>query len=412
MAWSLLSPPSVTPTSHQEFAIASAPESGRPAVAIAHDYLTQRGGAERVVLALARAFPDAPIYTTLFDPAGTFPEFAELDVRTSGLNRISFFRRRHRAALPVLALASSRLKIDADVVIASSSGWAHGFPTTGTKVVYCYSPARWLYQSSQYVGDRPGGFRKAVLGMLRAALKRWDKRAAAGADRYLAISTVVRERIADCYGIESDIVPAPIAPEVTEVDPEPITTSWLSPEGPPFLLCVSRLLPYKNVHVVMEAMRLLPDMKLVVVGRGPERARLRSMAPSNVLMLEGISDGEMRWLYEQATAVVAASFEDFGLTPLEAAAQGTPSVALRAGGFLDTVVEARTGIFFDTPEPVAIADAIKIACRHDWDEKAIRARAAEFSEARFAERIRDAIRRTTADHPQPVHHLKEGPHHA
>ena len=392
--------------------MASVPETGRPVVAIAHDYLTQRGGAERVVLALARAFPGAPIYTTLYDPAGTFPEFADLDVRTSGLNRVGFLRRRHRAALPVLALASSRLPIEADVVIASSSGWAHGFPTRGKKIVYCYSPARWLYQSDQYVGDRPGSIRRLALGLLRTGLKRWDKRAAATADRYLAISHVVRERIAECYGIDADVVPAPIAPEVTEVVPEPVTTSWISADGPPFLLCVSRLLPYKNVHLVMAAMRLLPDMRLVVVGRGPEQARLRSLAPSNVLMLEGLTDGQMRWLYQHATAVVAASFEDFGLTPLEAAAQGTPSVALRAGGFLDTVVEGRTGTFFDLPQPALIAEAIEIAAAHPWDADVIRARAAEFSEARFAERIRSAIATVTDRPPEPVRHPGEGPHHA
>ena len=120
-----------------------------PRVAIAHDYLTQRGGAERVVLALTRAFPDAPVYTTLFDPASTFPEFSSVDVRTSGLNRVSAFRRDHRLALPVLAMAANSIRIDADVVIASSSGWAHGFRTSGAKVVYCYSPARWLYQSGR-----------------------------------------------------------------------------------------------------------------------------------------------------------------------------------------------------------------------------------------------------------------------
>lgn len=363
----------------------------RPTVAIAHDYLTQRGGAERVVLALARTFPSAPIYTTLFDPGSTFPEFAELDVRTSVLNRVGFFRRRHRAALPLLPFASSAMKIDADIVISSSSGWSHGFRTTGAKVVYCYSPARWLYQSDRYVGDGPGFARKTALALLGVGLRRWDRRAAASADRYLAISAVVQQRIAECYDIDADIVPAPIAPEVTQIPPTPFTRSWVCPDGPPFLLCVSRLLPYKNVDAVIAAMRLLPDMRLVVVGRGPEAAALRAMAPDNVLMLEGLSDGEMCWLYQTATAIVAASFEDFGLTPLEAAAQGTPSVVLRAGGFLDTMIEGTTATFFADPEPSAIADAVRALDDQVWDEAAIRARAAEFSEARFAQRLRAIV---------------------
>jgi len=117
-------------------------------VAIVHDYLTQRGGAERVVLAMHRAFPAAPIYTSLYEPDLTFPEFRDLDVRPSYLNRSQTLRRQHRLAAPLLAHAFSKLQIKEDVVLCSSSGWAHGVHTTGTKLVYCYCPARWLYKST------------------------------------------------------------------------------------------------------------------------------------------------------------------------------------------------------------------------------------------------------------------------
>ena len=120
------------------------------AVAIVHDYLTQRGGAERVVLAMHRAFPQAPIYTSLYEPDLTFPEFKDLDVRPSYLNRSEFFRHHHRLALPFLAHAFSRFEIDQKVVLCSSSGWAHGVQTAGTKLVYCYCPARWLYKRTDY----------------------------------------------------------------------------------------------------------------------------------------------------------------------------------------------------------------------------------------------------------------------
>src|SRR5436189_353008 len=115
-------------------------------IALVHDYLTQRGGAERVVLSLTRAFPDAPLYTSLYDPAGTFREFADVDVRPLALNAIATLRQRHRLALPLLAAAFSRLEVPADVVVCSSSGWAHGAQVEGRKVVYCHTPARWLYQ--------------------------------------------------------------------------------------------------------------------------------------------------------------------------------------------------------------------------------------------------------------------------
>jgi len=111
-------------------------------VAIAHDYVTQRGGAERVVLALLRTFPQAALHTTLYEPATTYPEFADHEIHTSALNSVAAFRRDHRLALPLLAPAVSRMRIDADVVVASSSGWAHGIPTTGRRVVYCHTPAR------------------------------------------------------------------------------------------------------------------------------------------------------------------------------------------------------------------------------------------------------------------------------
>src|SRR3954466_7289268 len=182
----------------------------RPRVAIAHDYLTQRGGAERVVLALHRAFPDAVIHTTLYDPDGTYPEFRNARVVVSPLHRIRALRREHRAALPFLPYAVSRLPVDADIVVVSSSGWAHGVPATGRKLVYCHAPARWLYQADAYLGEDASGSAQAqALGMLGGWLRRWDRRAAASADLYLANSTVVRERIAAAYGIDAHVVAPP-----------------------------------------------------------------------------------------------------------------------------------------------------------------------------------------------------------
>src|SRR5881628_2564462 len=122
-----------------------------PRVAIAHDYLTQRGGAEKVVLSMSRIFPDAPIYTLLYDPANTYPEFAKCDIRVSPLNSLGVIRKHHRAALPILPFATNAMHIDADVVVISSSGWAHGFKTNGRKLVHCHSPARWIYLSDMYL---------------------------------------------------------------------------------------------------------------------------------------------------------------------------------------------------------------------------------------------------------------------
>ena len=357
----------------------------KPRVAIAHDYITQRGGAERVVLAMARAFPDAPIYTTLYQPETTFGEFAGLDIRPSILNRVAPLRRNHRGALPFLPTAVDSIHIDADVVISSSSGWAHGVHTTGRKLVYCYSPARWLYQSDVYLGDRPGLPKALALGVLTPWLRHWDRRAAATATRYLAISTAVQERIRTAYGLESTIVPAPHS-----------VASDLPVEAVPgvedgFYLCISRLLPYKNVDKIIESMRATPARRLVVVGAGPEENNLRSTLPPNVTMLKNLTDGQIRWLYLKSRAVVAASYEDYGLTPIEAAVFGKPSVVLRWGGFLDTVIENSTGLYFDEPVSADISEALDRFEARSWNSAAITASASRFTEEVFAEALRAQV---------------------
>jgi len=355
-----------------------------PTVALVHDYLTQRGGAERVVLSMTRAFPEAPLYTSLYQPAATFPGFAEIDMRAIPLNRIGVLRQHHRLALPLLAPAFSRLHVDADVVVCSSSGWAHGARTSGRKVVYCHTPARWLYQSERYLRGRGPALRLSA-AVLRPVLMRWDKAAAASADLYLANSSVVAKRIADIYGLEAEVLPPP--PALTPVGPVEAVEGF----EPGFVLCVSRLLPYKNVDAVVKAFAELPDERLVVVGSGPDERRLRDLAGSNVLLLGHVEDAQLRWLYGASSALVAASHEDFGLTPLEAATFGKPGAVLRWGGFLDTVEEGTTGIFFDEPRPEEIRRAVADLRAASWDEDAVRRHASSFSEERFVTRMQMAV---------------------
>lgn len=357
-----------------------------PKVAIVHDYLTQRGGAERVVLALAEAFPDAPIYTSLYLPTGTYDEFGELDVRASGLNRIPLLRRRHRLGLPFLAATFSGMHINADAVVCSSSGWAHGAQVTGRKIVYCYSPSRWLYQTDRYLGPKMTAGR-IVLESMRGPLERWDMKAAHSADRYIAVSGVVRDRIRDTYGIDAEVVYPP-----TDIDADALADPTPGVE-PGFYLCVSRLLPYKNVGSVIGAFEESPLRRLVVIGSGPQSADLKQSASSNVTFVHNVSDAELRWFYANCSALVSASFEDFGLTPIEAAAFGKPSVVLRGGGFLDTVIDGVTGEFFDRPEPGLIRDALDRAESLEFDEGRLVARAGAFSKASFVEKMRDVVGR-------------------
>lgn len=351
-------------------------------VAVVHDYLTQRGGAERVVLSMLKAFPSAPVHTSLYHPEGTFPEFGEATVRTFPLDRSGTLRRNHRLALPLLAPSFARHSVDADVVICSSSGWAHGVGVSGRKVVYCYTPARWLYDGHRYLGQHHGMVSRLVAG-IRPALVRWDQRAAASANRYLTSSVAMRDKIRAVYGIEAEILHPP-----PNLDP---TGPQVPVEGmePGFFLCVSRLLPYKNVDRIVEAFAELPRERLVIVGSGPEGARLQAMSGPNVTFLASVPDEELRWLYDAARAVVAASYEDYGLTPLEGAAFGSPAVVLRAGGFLETVVEGTTGVFFDEPRPDQIVHAIRTAKKTDWCPSEMNNHTRGFDEARFVARLRE-----------------------
>ena len=177
-------------------------------VALVHDYLTQRGGAERVLMLMMEAFPDAVVHTSLHFPEGTYPEVPAHRLATAPINRVRTFRAHHRAAFPFLAPTFSAMRVDAPVTLCSSSGWAHGVRATGRKIVYCYSPPRWLYRSEQYLRDRHG-LQALGLRLLRRPLKGWDQRAAASADRYLCVSHLIRDLIREVYGRDAEIVHPP-----------------------------------------------------------------------------------------------------------------------------------------------------------------------------------------------------------
>jgi len=373
------------------------------AVGIVHDYLTQRGGAERVVLAMHHAFPAAPVYTSLYEPDLTFPEFRDVDVRPSFLNRSQFLRRHHRFALPLLAHAFSKMEVDEKIVLCSSSGWAHGIHTMGTKLVYCHSPARWLYKSDDYFRKgqdvrndrRPAtsldGIQTSFLVRmsLRAAtpiLRRWDRRAAASASAYYTNSSAVSDEISSVYGVLALVIPPP-APfaAVGPCEKPPAVAK----DG--FLLVVSRLLPYKNLDRMFALFAERPDLDLVVVGTGPLLRTLQQTAAPNIELLGNVNDGELRWLYENCSALIAPAYEDFGLTPLEAASFGKPTLALRRGGYLDTVSEGTSGYFFEDLNVSSMSGAIDKLSQNPLDSDEIRGHASQFSEERFVRTLRQEV---------------------
>jgi glycosyltransferase involved in cell wall biosynthesis len=348
-------------------------------VTIAHDYLTQRGGAERVVLSLCEAFPTANLVTTVYEPRGTFPDFARRRIVASPAERIGPLRRHVRALFPIIPMMLRSLPPAPGVLVASSSGWAHAIRANGPKVVYCHNPARWLYQPDDYFSELPAPARAAVSAALRP-LRRWDRRHALSASIYLANSSSVARRIWQAYGISARVVFPPVG-----ID----RSGPMAPvEGvqPGFFLTVGRRRGYKNTRAVCEAIERVDGARLVCVGGAP-----RGTWSEKVRGVQGISDAQLRWLYANAKAVVAVAREDFGLTPIEGHTFGTPSIVLRAGGYLDSCVEGLNSCFVESDGVDELAAAVRSFNADDFDPELIRKHAQRFSRAAFVEAIRAVV---------------------
>jgi glycosyltransferase involved in cell wall biosynthesis len=354
----------------------------KPRVVIARDYLTQSGGAERVVLSLLEAFPDAPVVTSVYDADSTFPAFRGHDIRTSRLQKVNAFRRDPRKALALLPKVwSSTVIDDADIVVSSSTGFAHGVTTDAPKIVYCHNPARWLHQPEDYMPDQVGAVRMAVRA-LDGYLRAWDQEAAQSASLYLANSSIVAERIRSTYGLKADVVHPPSA-----LDPD-MPLSQPAGVEPGYLLTIARSRGYKNTTIACQAVEAIPDARLVVVGGPlPERPGGGEWSP-RIIGLGRVEDAELGWLYANCRALVAPAFEDFGLSPVEAATFGKPTVGLRAGGYLDTVRDGRTGLLVGSPTASGFAAGIERLSRTYFDPAAIKQHAEQFSVDRFVTAIR------------------------
>ena len=363
----------------------SEPAKGRPLsscdVAIVHDYLNQHGGAERVVLELSDIWPEAPIYTSLYRPQSTFPDFEHRDVRSSVLNPLPVDRG-FRNLFPLYPAAFRMFgKIDADVVLASSSGWAHLAHTNprALHAVYCYTPARWLYGREYLASGREGSLRQAITRPAMGLFRHVDQRAARRADLYIAISKSVQHRIRATYGIEAALVPPPV--NVERFRP--------SPRGER-LLTISRLLPYKRVELLVRA-ATRAGVGLDVVGDGPLMASLREIAGPNVTLHGNVSDDVVVELIEQCRAVCVAAEEDFGLVAVEAQAAGKPVIAYGRGGALETIDEGVTGVFFHERTEASVIAALEAAEQLDTSPQIIAQHARRFSSASFRARLTQVL---------------------
>lgn len=371
-------------------------------VAIVHELLTMKGGAEKVARIFADMFPDAPIYTLLYDERRLGDWFPKERVRPATIPTPYALlptphRYNHHLNLNRFPSAIESFDFrDFDLVISSSSAFAHGIITNGRPKHLCYvqSPARYLWDRTHDVLDRAG---KGPLGFLKKKylertfhrLRVWDAEAADRPDTLIAASKEVQRRIELYWRRDSEVIYPPIddfwfAPEVRSP----------SSEVRSYALVVSTLAPYKRIDLAIESCNRL-NFPLKIVGAGPAMKRLKAMAGPTVDLLGYVPEEELKSLYTNALATIIPGEEDFNLVALESMACGAPVISFRAGGPTETIVEGRTGAFFDVPAADSLVDTLRKFRREDFDPAACRERAEEFSRGRFEEDIQRKIDRLT-----------------
>lgn len=358
-------------------------------VALVHDYLNQMGGAEKVVEVFHAMFPDAPLYTSVYDREVMPESFARMDVRTSFMQRITPKLRWVKPLLPLYPLAFEQFDLRGyDLVLSSTTTFAKGVLTRPETCHVCYinTPFRFLWMYQEYLAYEPETkLRGLVLPVVASALRQWDFAAAQRVDYFIAGSNNAAARVRKFYRRPCSVVHSPI--EAGRFCPS------YGHDG--FYLTVGRLQSYKRVDLAIRACNLL-GRPLVIVGDGPDRARLQALAGPTVRFLGRVPDGELCRLLSRCRALLWPGEEDFGLAPLEAQASGRPVVAYARGGALETVRDGETGILFEPQTVEALAAALERADALPDDPTALRAHAVQFDVRAFAARLCAELERAVA----------------
>jgi glycosyltransferase involved in cell wall biosynthesis len=364
-------------------------------VALVHDYLTQYGGAERVLESLHELYPDAPVFTSLTNLAALPKSFASWEIHNSPLQWLPGATRLHRSLLPLFPAAfksfTGALR-PFEVVIADSSAWSHGVVVRrdATLVCYCHSPARFLYRDRNYLGPaRLPPLFSQVTPPIFAWLRRHDRRSATRVDRYLANSANVARRIERIYGREATVVYPPVDVERYAPGERPI-------EPAPWYLVVSRLVPHKRVDLAVDVCTALGE-PLRVIGDGRSLSDLRRRAGPTIEFLGLLDDAAVIDHLRRCRALLLPATEDFGLTAVEAQAAGRPVIAFGDGGALETIVDGETGLFFRQQTPDALAAALQDFERRQWHPARAVANAAKFGKERFMRRIAEEVESAVAE---------------
>lgn len=359
-------------------------------VAILHDYLNQFGGAERVLKTFVDIFPDADIYTLLYDEEKTNGWFKDKVKAVSFLDN-SLIRKRHRAFIPLMPLASRLmdLKDDYDLIISSSAGYAKGFGNIATHkkvthICYCHSPLRYAWEID-YLKDLPNApqpLTSFIAEPIAKALRNWDLNASKNANAFIVNSAYIGSKVRSYYDRDFHIVHPPVDTNKFYLDN--------SVERGDYYLMVGRLLYYKMFHLGIEAFNRIGE-PLKIVGAGPEYDQLRSLAKDNIEFIRDISDDELRSLYNGAKGFIFPQVEDFGLVAAEAQACGLPIIAYEAGGAKEIVEDNRTGLFFKEQNSYSLLDGVNRFERQRFNRDYITKRAQMFSEDNFKKNMTDIL---------------------
>ena len=349
-------------------------------VALVHDYLTQRGGAERVFELLCKHYPDADVFTSLYEPQHSI-DLGDRQVYTTYLQQIPHAARYFKLLAPLYYSAFRALDLsDYDLIISSSTTFAKGVKKRpdAKHVCFCHNVTRFLWDTKTYLREYTAyqPFYPLIEPLLQK-MRQADLAFSQEPDLYIANSSVVAQRIQTTYGKPALVINYPI-------DSQQFT---FSAQKEDFYLASARLLGYKRIDVIVEAFNWL-GWKLVITGDGPERETLQARALENIQFLGHVSDADRKQLLSKSRSVIVTALEDYGLVPIEANASGTPVIAYGEGGVLDTQIPGKTGVFFKSQTPEALHAALLDAEKINWDYSTIRQHAlSRFSESVFFESV-------------------------
>jgi len=353
-------------------------------IALVHDYLTQRGGAERVFELLCKRYPSADIFTSLYEPVHTI-ELGDRLVQTTVLQKIPGATKYFRLLAPFYYPVFRALDLSQyDLIISSSSSFAKSVRKhpKARHICFCHNITRFLWDTRTYLRDY-STYRNLypILEQIFRVMRKVDVAYAQEPDLYIANSNVVAQRIRTVYHKPARVINYPIDSHKFK----------FSATKENFFLATARLISYKRIDLIIEAFNWL-GLPLIITGDGPERERLQAQALDNIQFLGHVSDEERSHLLSRTRAVVVAALEDYGLVPVEANVSGTPTVAYRAGGVLDTQIPDKTGVLFKWQTPEALQSALLKATEINWDYQQIRQHALDhFSEEAFFRKVEQVV---------------------